>query len=431
MATPPTAREVLRSGSVKALLTLIAVSNAGAIIQAVALGKFVFDTTGRELDLGLVGLAEFAPAALLVLVTGHVADRFDRRTVVRLSLVGEALCAGVLAWYVSTAPTAVGPIFALSAAYGVFRAFAAPASRALYADVVDPAALPRLVAMTSVAWQASLIVAPIASGFLYVGSPTWPFIAAVVLAIVGTLTTLLIKVQWGRVGVKDHEEPASLHTALEGLRLIRRTPILLGAISLDLFAVLFGGAVALLPAIAEDQLGVGAVGLGWLRGAAGIGAAVMATTLAIRPVHRHVGRTLFVVVGIFGVFTIVLGATHSFAVAFVALIALSAADSVSVFIRATLTPFVTPASARGRVLAVENVFIGASNELGAFESGVAGQVLGVAPAVVLGGAMTLIIAMLWSVLFPALRDVDRFEDAQAASELIAAEEVSPPLAAGS
>jgi predicted MFS family arabinose efflux permease len=214
------------------------------------------------------------------------------------------------------------------------------------------------------------------------------------------------------------------------LRLIRRTPILLGAISLDLFAVLFGGAVALLPAIAEDQLGVGAVGLGWLRAAAGIGAAVMATTLAVKPVQHHVGRTLFTVVGIFGAATIVLGITHSFAVAFVSLVVLSAADAVSVFIRATLTPFVTPAAARGRVLAVENVFIGASNELGAFESGVAGQALGVAPAVVLGGAMTLVVAVMWSFLFPSLRDVDRFEDAQEASELVAAEDISPPLAAG-
>jgi predicted MFS family arabinose efflux permease len=272
------------------------------------------------------------------------------------------------------------------------------------------------------------------SGFLYVGSPTWPFIAAAGFALVATFSTLLIKVQWGRIGPKDDEEPATLHTALEGLRLIRRTPILLGAISLDLFAVLFGGAVALLPAIAEDQLGVGAVGLGWLRAAAGIGAAAMATTLAVRPLNRHVGRTLFVVVGIFGAATIVLGATHSFAVAFLSLVVLAAADSVSVFIRSTLTPLVTPASARGRVLAVENVFIGASNELGAFESGVAGQLLGVGPAVVLGGAMTLVVAATWSKLFPSLRNVDRFQDAQKASEPSDPEpsnvEVSPPLAAG-
>jgi MFS family permease len=399
MAPAPSAREVLRSRSVKALLTLVSFSTAGSVIQAVALGAFVFDTTGRELDLGLVGLAEFAPAAILVLVTGHVADRFDRRTVVRLALSGEVLCYGALAWYVSTEPTAVGPIFALSAAYGVARAFAAPASRALYADVVDPDALPRLVAMTSASFQTALIAAPVISGFLYVGSPTWPFIASALLAGLAALATFLITVEWGRVG----------------LRLIRRTPILLGAISLDLFAVLFGGAVALLPAIADEQLGVGAVGLGVLRAAAGVGAAIMAITLAVRPINRHVGHALFVAVAIFGIGTIVLGVTHSFAIAFVSLLVLSAADAVSVFIRATLTPLVTPASARGRVLAVENVFIGASNELGAFESGVAGQLLGLTPAVVLGGGMTLVVGGVWTVLFPSLRDVDSFSDLSGAS----------------
>ena len=421
MAEAPSARQVLRSRSVKGLLALVALSNAGAIVQSVALGKFVFDTTGRELDLGLVGLAEFAPAALLVLVTGHVADKFDRRAIVRIALLGEAVVAGGLAWYVGTGPTAVGPIFALSAAYGVARAFAAPASRAMYADVVDADALPRLVAMTSVSWQASLIVAPVISGFLYVGGVTWPFIAAVVFALMAICATFIIKVVLGRIGTTTHEEPASLKTAMEGLKLIRRTPILLGAISLDLFAVLFGGAVALLPAIAEDQLGVGAVGLGWLRAAAGIGASAMAVTLAVRPIGHHVGRTLFLVVGIFGVATIVLGVTHSFAIAFLSLIVLSAADAVSVFIRATLTPLVTPAGARGRVLAVENVFIGASNELGAFESGVAGQVLGVGPAVVFGGLMTLVVAFTWSFLFPSLRGVDRFEDAQRSTEALNAE----------
>ncbi len=227
--------------------------------------------------------------------------------------------------------------------------------------------------------------------------------------------SFLIAVKWGRVGTREHEDPPSFHTALEGLRLIFRTPILLGAISLDLFAVLFGGAVALLPAIADEQLGVGAVGLGVLRVAAGVGAAIMAVTLALRPINRHVGRALFIAVAVFGIGTIVLGVTHTFAIAFVSLLVLSAADAVSVFIRSTITPLVTPASARGRVLAVENVFIGASNELGAFESGVAGQLLGVAPAVVLGGGMTLLVAGLWTVLFPALRDVDRFTDLEGAS----------------
>jgi predicted MFS family arabinose efflux permease len=196
--------------------------------------------------------------------------------------------------------------------------------------------------------------------------------------------------------------------AVAGFVFIRHEPLLLGAISLDLFAVLFGGAVALLPAIAEERLGVGAVGLGWLRAAIGIGAAAMTLWLAWRPLRRNVGRTLFVAVAAFGIGTIVLGVTTSFAIAFAALVALSAADAISVFIRGTLVPLVTPVRMRGRVLAFEMVFIGASNELGAFESGVAGQLLGPAAAIVLGGVGTLVIAVSWAFLFPVLRRVDRF-----------------------
>jgi MFS family permease len=186
--------------------------------------------------------------------------------------------------------------------------------------------------------------------------------------------------------------------------------VLLGAIALDMFAVLFGGAVALLPAIAEDRLGVGNVGYGWLRAAPGIGAVVVTAVLAIRPVSRRVGRTLLVAVAVFGLATIVLGLTHNYTVAFVALVVLAGADAVSVFIRATIVPLATPDHMRGRVMAVENVFIGASNELGAFESGVAAAVLGVGPAVVLGGGVTLGVVGIWSVAFPTLRDIDRFQD---------------------
>jgi predicted MFS family arabinose efflux permease len=199
-----------------------------------------------------------------------------------------------------------------------------------------------------------------------------------------------------------------LHDAFEGLRFVRHQPILLGAISLDLFAVLFGGAVALLPAIAEDRLGVGAVGFGWLRAAVGIGAGVVTLFLARRPITRRVGRSLLIAVAIFGIGTIVLGLTRSYVVAFAALLVLAGADALSVFIRSTLVPLVTPRATRGRVLAVETVFIGASNELGAFESGVAGQFLGPAAAVALGGVATIAIAGLWWTLFPALRKVDRF-----------------------
>jgi predicted MFS family arabinose efflux permease len=188
-------------------------------------------------------------------------------------------------------------------------------------------------------------------------------------------------------------------------------PILLGAISLDLFAVLFGGAVALLPAIAEDRLGVGAVGLGWLRAAGGLGAGLVTVALAVRPIRRHVGIKLLVAVAVFGLTTIALGLTTSFVVAFLALAVLSGADSISVFIRATLVPLVTPEDKRGRVLSVENVFIGASNELGAFESGVAGQILGPAGAIVLGGVGTLVVATSWWFLFPDLARVDGFPEA--------------------
>ena len=199
-----------------------------------------------------------------------------------------------------------------------------------------------------------------------------------------------------------------VHHAMEGLRFIRTQPIMLGAISLDLFGVLFGGAVALLPAIAEERLHVGAIGLGWLRAAIGIGAFAVTSVLAFRPVQRNVGRILLLVVAIFGASTIVLGLTTSYVVAFVALLVLAGADSISVFIRSTLVPLVTPAGLRGRVLAVENVFIGASNELGGFESGVAGRIMGTAASVVFGGTATIVIAVLWWKIFPALRDVDRF-----------------------
>jgi predicted MFS family arabinose efflux permease len=205
-------------------------------------------------------------------------------------------------------------------------------------------------------------------------------------------------------------ERPTLRDAVEGLVFIRKTPVLLAAISLDLFAVLFGGAVALLPVIAEEQLKVGDVAYGWLRAAGGIGAATMAIFLAFRPIRRNVGRTLLVVVAIFGISTIVLGTTHSYLVAFIAMLVIFAADMVSVFIRSSLVPLVTPDEKRGRVSAVENVFIGASNELGAFESGAVSSLAGTPATVIGGGIATMVVAGVWWVAFPSLRDVDRFED---------------------
>jgi hypothetical protein len=214
----------------------------------------------------------------------------------------------------------------------------------------------------------------------------------------------------------DRTERPTLHAALEGLRFVRASPILFAAIALDLFAVLFGGAVALLPAIAEDRLGVGGAGLGWLRAAGGVGAGLTALTLAVRPVRRRIGRTLLVAVALFGVTTIVLGLTRSFVVALGAMAVLHAADMVSVFIRGTIVPLATPDVMRGRVLAVEHVFIGASNELGAFESGVAGQALGTVGAIVSGGLATLAIVGIWWTRFPALRRIDTFAELQTDAE---------------
>jgi MFS family permease len=424
--TEASASDVLRNRSAVALLLTLFTSTMATIALTTALGVLVYDQTGRELDLGLIGLAEFIPAALLVVFTGHVADRFDRRRVVAAGLVAEVVCTLGLAALAAERPSSLSPYLALAFAFGTARAFVAPAARALPPDVVGGYALPRYIAINSATWQAAIIVGPVLAGFLYAADPSAPFIAAGVLGGLGAVIVGLVRTPYAAARA-DRPERANLHDALEGLRVIRRTPILLGAISLDLFAVLFGGAVALLPAIAEERLGVGAIGLGWLRAAAGIGAALMAVALVIRPVRRHVGRVLFVAVTVFGAGTIVLGLTRNFAVAFLALMVASAADAVSVFIRATLVPLITKGESRGRVLAVENVFIGASNELGAFESGVAGQLLGVSGAVVLGGAATIGIAALWSRLFPSLRGVDRFRDLVDEDDVVPIEpELSPP-----
>jgi MFS family permease len=398
--------------SVVALLSSTFASSTAMALLSTVLGKLVFDMTGSELALGLLGLAEFAPAALLVFVTGPLADRMDRRRMAALALGLEAVVLAGLTVYVSTNPTSTLPIFLLVIGYGTARAFATPATRSLPADTVEGSRLPWLTARQAATWQGALVLGPVLGGFLYVVAPWVPFAAAVVLVVIAAVTVLTVHVRpFERTVVADDDGRGGMHEAMEGLRFVRSRPILLGAISLDLFAVLFGGAVALLPAIAEDRLGVGAVGLGWLRAATGIGAGVVALYLTVKPVSRHIGRVLLTCVALFGVGTIALGVTTSFAIAFVALLVLSGADAVSVFIRSTLVPLITPADKRGRVLAVEAVFIGASNELGAFESGVVGQLLGPATAIVLGGVATLAVAALWWGLFPALRDVDSFPSA--------------------
>jgi MFS family permease len=385
----------------------------GLMLQAAVLGKQVYDITGREIDIGWIGLVEFLPAAVLVLVTGVVADRFYRRNVVLIAVAGELVSAIALMLYARSNPTAVAPIFLITLLYGVARAFVAPAARSIWPSIAPPGGLPAVVALSSATWTGAAIAGPAMSGLLYSVDPWVAYFAASVLIAMGMAAILRVNVP--RSITATTERPTFRH-AIEGLVFIRRTPILLAAISLDLFAVLFGGAIALLPVIAEERLGVGDVAYGWLRAAVGIGAAAMAIFLAWKPVRRRVGHKLFVVVATFGVMTVVLGMTHNYVVAFIAIIVMSAADMVSVFIRSSIVPLVTPDEKRGRVLAVENVFIGASNELGAFESGVASQAVGTAGAVVGGGIATVGIAGLWWVLFPALRHVDRFSDLEERAE---------------
>lgn len=412
--------------SIAALLVSTFTNTAGALVCTTALGKQVYDMTHEPLQLGLLGLAEFAPSFVLVLVSGSVADRFSRTRVSAAAAFLEVFAGSGLALYASTRPHHVLPIYGMVLVFGVGRAFYAPSNRALPADMVAPEHLPWLTARRSATWQSAIIIGPVVGGFLYAANIELPYIAMAVLLAIASLSMLVVKVprRSPAAGEIAPDEPAvdpgaghvaptpraHLRDAFEGLRFIKTNPLLLGAISLDLFAVLFGGAIALLPAIATDRLHVGAVGLGWLRAAGGIGAATVTLYITRRPITRRVGKSLLVAVSLFGAFTIVLGITHIYAIAFIAMMVLSGADAISVFIRSTLVPLITPFDKRGRVLAVESVFIGASNELGAFESGVTGQLLGSAGAVILGGAATLVVAGTYFVAFPALRNVDRFPE---------------------
>jgi predicted MFS family arabinose efflux permease len=409
MSNEVTARNLLRDRSVASVLFCTFAGATAAIAQAVALGKLVYDITGSKADLGLLGLAEFLPTAILVLVAGSVADRFDRRRVAAAGLTVEILSSLYLAWFATHHGQRIWPVFVAVIFFGIARSFATPATRALTPAVAPEGTMPRVAALGSVMWQSATITGPVLAGVLFLVGPEWPFIAAaLLLAIAAVAISFVHPIH----GVEATAERPTLSHALEGLKFVRRTPLLLAAIALDLFAVLFGGAVALLPVLAKDRLHVNAVGLGWLRAAGGIGAAATAIYLAARPFNSRVGKRLLIAVGVFGVATIVLGLTTSFVVAMLMMGVLMAADMVSVFVRSTVVPLATPALMRGRVLALEAVFIGASNELGAFESGVTAQALGTVVAIVLGGAATLVIVLVWWARFPQLRDLNSFDELQ-------------------
>ena len=403
------AREVFQSPAVKSFIIANSALYVGLMLQAATLGKHVYDITGRELDIGWLGLAEFLPIALLVFVTGSVADRYNRRRVAVVAMLGEFACALALVGYSLTNPTNVLPIFVIAVFYGTSRAFVSPAMRSIGPMIAPENGLPQMVAMYSTVWTGAMIVGPAMSGFLYAAAPWIAYATAAGLIALGIVLISRIKLKIISDQPAKTEKP-TMHSAMEGLRFIKRTPILLAAISLDLFAVLFGGAIALLPVIAKDQLLVGDVAYGWLRAAAGIGAASTAALLAFKPIRRHVGRAMLIAVGVFGAGTIVLGLTHNYWVAFFAVMILSAGDMISVFVRGAIVPLVTPDDKRGRVSAVENVFIGATNELGAFESGAMSQVVGVQATVVGGGIATLGIVGIWWFKFKQLRNIDTFDE---------------------
>jgi len=409
------ALEALRSPGVTPLLLAALTLYTGVMLQATALGKHVFDITGRELDIGWLGLAEFLPVILLVLVTGSVADRFNRKRVAMTAVVGEAACSLLLMWYALSDPTSAMPIFIITFFFGAARAFLTPALRPIAPMIAPDGGLTRVIAFYSATWTGAVIIGPAISGFLYAVDPAFAYAAAGGLMMVGmaSLGRVKLKIADSEPGPK---EAISMRSALEGLSFIRRTPILLAVISIDLFAVLFGGAVALLPVIAEERLGVGDVAYGWLRAAGGIGAALMAIWLAIRPIYNNVARNLYLSIVVFGAATIVLGITRSYVVAFVAVLVLNASDMISVFIRASIVPMVTHDEKRGRVSAAENVFIGASNELGAFESGAVSSAVG-APATIIGGGIaTFFVVGTWWFAFPSLRRVKKFEDLTVADD---------------
>lgn len=398
---------MLRYPAVRRYLASTACAAVAINILVTVLFKQVFDITGNALDIGFIGLAQFVPAVLLVLVSGWVADRFDRRRMTAIFMLARAACAVGFLLYSVAEPGGVWQLFALSFVLGAADAMLAPSRRAIAPLLTPPELFPAVVALWTATFTASSILGPVIGGFLYSVGPAEAYALVTVLQVAAVVPILTIV--YAREPGRITDRP-TLHTALEGLRFVRHTPVVLGTISLDLFAVLFGGAIALIPAVASDRLGVGDIAYGWLRAAPGIGAATMALILATRPITRRVGPTLLSVVAIFGAGTMVFGLTRNYAVAFVALVVISAADMVSMFIRGSIIPLVTPDDQLGRVSAVEGVFIGASNELGAFESGVAARMFGVPLAIAGGGFITMAIAASFFVLFPSIRRIDTFDE---------------------
>lgn len=367
-------------------------------MMMVVIGWQMYDLTNNAYDLGLVGLAQFLPSLILTLVAGHVADRFERRIVLAWCL-GAQLCitiglvAGTLGGWLNREA-----ILVASVALGMVRAFQMPTQQALAPQLVPGVVLPRALATMSSGTQSAIIFGPAIGGFIYVAGAHVVYLACGILFLIAAVTAYMIRI----AQAPRPREPVSLQTLFAGVSFIWHRKEVLGAISLDLFAVLLGGAVALLPIFARDILHVGPWGLGLLRSAPAVGALLMSLYLARHPIQRHVGRVLFSSVALYGIATLIFAVSTSFTLSLIALAATGIFDMVSVVIRQSLVQLETPDEMRGRVSAVNSIFIGASNQLGEFESGLTAGWLGAVPSVLLGGVGTLLIVAAWMRLFPGL-----------------------------
>ena len=378
-------------------------ATTGFQMQSVAIGWQVYELTDSAFDLGLVGLAQFLPMLMLALVTGHAADRYDRRKIVILCQIVKLLTAGTLALGSLYGGLPRAAIFAVLFVFGAARAFEMPALQALLPGIVPEAMLSRAIAGSASSNQAATIGGPALGGLLYAASPALAYAACGAAFLLSALC--MGRIRAGRA--TREREPVSLNSLFAGIRFIRGDPVTLGAISLDLFAVLLGGATALLPIYAKDILHVGPSGLGMLRTAPALGALAMSLFLARYPLQRQVGRTMLAAVALFGGATIVFALSSSFSLSLASLALLGASDMVSVVIRSSLVQLQTPDAMRGRVGAVNSVFIGSSNQLGEFESGLTAAWFGVVPSVVIGGVGTLVVVLLWIRFFPGLARTDR------------------------
>jgi MFS family permease len=379
---------------------------------SVAVGWQVYEITHRPLDLGYVGLAQFLPGFALFLFAGHAADLFDRRRLLMWCYAGFALCSALLLLISWRAPQSVHLIYAVLVLLGAVRSFNFPASRAILPQLVPEEHFANAVAWNSSIFQIATIAGPALGGIVYAISrgPNTVYAIAVSISIFAMAMTMRIRI----LTAARSQEPVSLRTVFAGFRFIWDKKVILGSISLDMFAVLLGGAVALLPVYAREILHTGPWGLGLLRSAPGVGAAVTAIVVAHRPIRRRAGMAMLLCVAGFGVFTIAFGISHSLILSLIALFLCGASDMVSVIIRATLIQIATPDEMRGRVNAVDMLFIGVSNELGQFESGFTAQWFGTVPAVVVGGIGTLVVIGIWAWLFPELRNADQLTAAEPA-----------------